>query len=650
MGASSDSKRYKDIFKLPNDQYVCTNCKSTPEILSIDYNKGIIEFKCKTHKIKKVNIKEYFENESKYLYYNIRCDDDKTRIQKDNLPYIFNRFIDTGKNLCEICSKGKKSKSIKINEMNNYCSIHIRKYIKYCKNCHIHFCSEDNIRCGHFIEEIKSPDNKEIDIIKNKIDMLMKYKDIIDYLIKFLNTLLLTYKEHPSNYYNSINITNVVKNMNLNENGELNFGNKIKKNYLISKNINFFYQSKTNINENDREKLLNKIKGLEEIILKELNTKFEVNLTGEEIKINLNGKKIENLDLKLLCSLNYQNLEEIDLSNNYITNLEELKNLNSPNLKIIILKNNKIVDIGPLKNIISTNIKKIDLSFNKIAEIDAIKEIMKKNKKIEIINLENNKIKNIEILKKILNNISNSIKEIKLKNNNIAKKEIEEIYDILDKNNEEFINIIYKITKENPNIKLFGESFVEKNKDKCKIIIDNKEKELITYYSCKDVKNNILKVRLKINSNITDMSGMFSGCSSLSSLKGISNWQTGNVTDMSLMFSGCSSLSSLEGISNWQTGKVTYMCEMFNGCSSLSSLEGISNWQTGIVTDMRAMFNECSSLSSLEGISNWQTGNVINMRAMFNKCSKLISLKDISNLEINNVTDMSYMFNECQLL
>ena len=89
--------------------------------------------------------------------------------------------------------------------------------------------------------------------------------------------------------------------MNLNENDELCFQSKKIKNYLISKNINLFYQSKSNSNEDDREKLLNKIKHLEKIILNELNTKLEVNLTGEEIKINLNGKKIGNLDLKLLA-------------------------------------------------------------------------------------------------------------------------------------------------------------------------------------------------------------------------------------------------------------------------------------------------------------------------------------------------------------
>ena len=30
----------------------------------------LIEFKCKTHNIKKMSLKEYFERESRYLYYN----------------------------------------------------------------------------------------------------------------------------------------------------------------------------------------------------------------------------------------------------------------------------------------------------------------------------------------------------------------------------------------------------------------------------------------------------------------------------------------------------------------------------------------------------------------------------------------------------
>ena len=446
MEAYSNSKRYQEIKSIPNDQYLCTKCNSIPEIISIDYNKGIIEFECKNHDIQKVNMREYFEQESKYLYYNIRCDDDKTRIQKDDLSYIFNRFIDSGKFLCENCSKGKTSKCIKINETKNTCPIHIKKYIKFCKECNIHFCSEDNIKCGHTIEEIKIPKNKDINIIKMKIDML-------NYQIKFLNTLLTTYEKHPSNYYNSINITNVAKD-------------------LLSKGDPKFYsEAKTNA------------------------------------------------------------------------------------------------------------------------------EIFNKN----------------------------------------------------DSNNNEFITIIYNIPLDSSDIKLFGEKFVEKYKGKCKIIINDTETELCTNYSLKNSEKN-LKVKLKLNTFITDMSLMFEGCSSLSSLEVISQPQTENVSNMHGMFSGCSSLSSLEGISKWKTDNVTDMSYMFHECSSLESLAGISNWQTGNVSNMSYMFYECTTLTSLEGISKWQTGKVTNMNGMFGGCSSLSNLDGISNFYTGNVTDMSYMFHECSSL
>ena len=61
----------------------------------------------------------------------------------------------------------------------------------------------------------------------------MKYQKISKYLIKFLNTLLTTYIKHPSNYYNSINITNIVKDINYNivKNEELCQSKKNKPQY-----------------------------------------------------------------------------------------------------------------------------------------------------------------------------------------------------------------------------------------------------------------------------------------------------------------------------------------------------------------------------------------------------------------------------------
>ena len=56
--------------------------------------------------------------------------------------------------------------------------------------------------------------------------------------------------------------------------------------------------------------------------------------------------------------------------------------------------------------------------------------------------------------------------------------------------------------------------------------------------------------QIGIQTNVKDMSYMFSRCSSLSELPDISNWNTTNVKDLSDIFRRCESLSSLPDISN----------------------------------------------------------------------------------------------------
>ena len=111
------------------------------------------------------------------------------------------------------------------------------------------------------------------------------------------------------------------------------------------------------------------------------------------------------------------------------------------------------------------------------------------------------------------------------------------------------INIIYDIKKDDRYIIIFGDDFVRNNRDKCKMIIDNKEYEITEKYYVNNYNNNILQIKLKGINNVTDMRYMFEGCSSLSSLPDISKWNTNNVTNMSSMFYECSSLLSLPDIS-----------------------------------------------------------------------------------------------------
>ena len=143
-------------------------------------------------------------------------------------------------------------------------------------------------------------------------------------------------------------------------------------------------------------------------------------------------------------------------------------------------------------------------------------------------------------------------------------------------------------------------------------------------------------------SAVTDMSDMFYGCYSLTSLN-LSNFNTSKVTDMNSMLSGCSSLTELN-VSNFNTSKVTNMGYMFSGCSSLTELN-LSNFNTSKVTYMRYMFFGCSGLTSLN-LSNFKTSKVTNMSEMFSDCSGLKEL-NVSNFNTSKVTEMWGMFKNC---
>ena len=163
------------------------------------------------------------------------------------------------------------------------------------------------------------------------------------------------------------------------------------------------------------------------------------------------------------------------------------------------------------------------------------------------------------------------------------------------------------------------------------------------FYKCSSLEK--LDLSSFNTSNVTEMNSMFNNCSSLTILN-LSNFNTTNVTNMSDMFAGCSSLTSLN-LSSFNTSNVTSMSYMFCNCSSLTSLD-LSSFNTSNVTDMREMFVNCESLTSLD-LSNFNTAKVTNMFYIFANCKSLTNL-DLSNFNTSNVTNMECMFYNCSKL
>ena len=97
-------------------------------------------------------------------------------------------------------------------------------------------------------------------------------------------------------------------------------------------------------------------------------------------------------------------------------------------------------------------------------------------------------------------------------------------------------------------------------------------------------------------SGVTDVSGLFRGCSSLESLD-VANWDVSRIEDFSSMFSGCSSLTALD-LSGWDVSNIRDYSWMFYGCTSLRSLD-VSGWAIRSYVEYKGMLDGCSSLCSI---------------------------------------------------
>ena len=196
-------------------------------------------------------------------------------------------------------------------------------------------------------------------------------------------------------------------------------------------------------------------------------------------------------------------------------------------------------------------------------------------------------IKSRYILLKIYDNIP------KIKKLAIAKynKKIQNLLNLSTKDYKEYCKIEIEIIPKkgkygkfiniNENDALYYHIYFNDNKEeiKNKYEIDEEDKitkiRIIIDYKIKSFKNlfKFIECIEYINfknfnrNNITDMSEMFFGCSSVKELN-LNNFNTYNVTDMRCMFSRCSSLEELN-INNFNTNNVTNASNMFYGCSAL---------------------------------------------------------------------------------
>lgn len=141
-------------------------------------------------------------------------------------------------------------------------------------------------------------------------------------------------------------------------------------------------------------------------------------------------------------------------------------------------------------------------------------------------------------------------------------------------------------------------------------------------------------VPASLPSTVTDISYMFSGCTSFN--QDISSWDISRVTNTSYLFSRAYFYN--QPLDNWNTSAVTNMAGMFNEASNFN--QPLGKWDVSNVVDMHEMFWRDTSFN--QPIGNWNTSSAVNMSALFAGARRFN--QPIGSWNTSAVTNMSYMF------
>jgi len=300
---------------------------------------------------------------------------------------------------CKKCgSKEYKSKNLykEIDKDNNIINYYIKDKNKIWFKEYINLKKELIYRKNF----LKFYNNNMQNFNESKI-IIKKKNEKIKRIIKFNEIIMDNYEKYPNNYFLLKSLYNISISLE-------------RENYRDSNDLKFLFTTFDNEIKYSNEAI--------DKLLKEKGLKIE----REDESLFLSNKKLNDENIKCISLIKFNQLKEIDLSENEITNIEPLCNINLPFLEFLNLSYNKIENIEPLSEINTKKLKYLFVQNNQIEDMHVF--LNYDFPRFEILRLENNNI----------NENSDSFKELfKLYNKSgnilVTNKTIDEIkkkYDI----------------------------------------------------------------------------------------------------------------------------------------------------------------------------------------------------------------------------
>ena len=144
-------------------------------------------------------------------------------------------------------------------------------------------------------------------------------------------------------------------------------------------------------------------------------------------------------------------------------------------------------------------------------------------------------------------------------------------------------------------------------------------------------------------SKVTSLKGAFNRNEALVDISPLASLDVSALRNIQGIFEGCFSISTLSPLSAWNV-VLTSIAYAFKGCSALSDLEGLENFDVSGVSSMVEVFNNCTGVRSLAGVESWNVGNVWTFQSMFAGMSFLSDILPLKNWDMHSATNISNMF------
>ena len=188
-----------------------------------------------------------------------------------------------------------------------------------------------------------------------------------------------------------------------------------------------------------------------------------------------------------------------------------------------------------------------------------------------------------------------------------------------------------------------GENFCRNNKNKGKLIINNKKSEIKEFINIENINKEQIKIKMLLNNNLYNKSYMFKDCKTLLELKINNNLEY--IEDDENFDSNNFELENNENNINDGLDEETNLNKSFEFYGD-NGIDEYNNTYINNISTIKKYNEENNKDSLLEYLELFKLEyNYVNLKYMFYNCSSLSSLPDISKWNTNNVEEMSEMFN-----